>query len=186
VLTLVPTEVEAGMMTAPLTTPLALCGFGLAEAGARAAHAIATHAAAADGVILLGAAGTYDPRVHPVGSAIVAGSVRCHGIGAEGRSPEALGFGAPELLPLAGDGPEIVSVAEASSAEAAAAITRSHPRAVAEEMEGYAVALAAIAFGVDLWIVRGISNVAGDRNVSGWALPEAIRAACARIPEIAR
>jgi futalosine hydrolase len=186
VLTLVPTELEAGMMTAPLPTPLALCGFGLAEAGVRAAHAIATHPAAADGVILLGAAGTYDARAYPVGSAIVAGRVRCHGIGADGRSPEALGFGAPEVLPLAGDGPEIISVAEASHAEAAAEIARSHPAAAAEEMEGYAVALAARAFGVDLWIVRGISNVAGDRDVSGWALPEAIQAACMRIPEIAR
>ncbi len=185
-LTLVPTELEAGMMTAPLSTPLALCGFGLAEAGARAAHAIATHPEAADGVILLGAAGTYDPATYPVGSAVVAGSVRCHGIGAEGRSPEALGFGAPELLTLAGRGPEIISVAEASDATNAAAIARRHPEAVAEEMEGYAVALAAQQFGVDLWIVRGISNVAGDRDVSGWALPEAIRAACAHVAEIVR
>jgi futalosine hydrolase len=186
VLTLVPTGLEAGMMTAPLATPLALCGFGMAEAGARAAHAIATHPESADGVILLGVAGTYDPRAYPVGSAIVAGRVRCHGIGAGGRSPEALGFGAPEVLPLAGDGPEIMCVAEASDAEAAAAIARSHPDAAAEEMEGYAVALAARAFGVELWIVRGISNVAGHRDVSGWSLPEAIQAACARIPEIAR
>lgn len=185
-LLLVPTELEAGLIPSGSTGTIAICGFGLAEAGARAAHAIATRPEAADGVVLVGAAGTYNPAVHPVGSAIVAGSVRCHGIGADGRSPEALGFGRPEVLPLAGEGPEIVSVAAASDRATAADIARTHPAAAAEEMEGYAVALAALEFGVDLWIVRGISNVAGDRDVSGWALPEAIRAAYARIPERAR
>ncbi len=185
-LLLVPTELEAGMIPAEITTPFAICGFGLAESGARSAHAIATRPEAADGVILIGAAGTYDPSAYPVGSAVVAGSVRCHGIGADGRSPEALGFGRPEVLDLAGGGPEIVSVAQASDREAADLIVAAHPQAVAEEMEGYAVALAAHEFGVDLWIVRGISNVAGDRNVAGWALPEAIAAACARIPEMVR
>ena len=112
-LLLVPTELEAGMIPAPLiTTPLAICGFGLAEAGARAAHAIATRPEAADGVILLGAAGTYDPAAYPVGSAVVAGqrSLPWH------RRRRPLAGGArdsarPELLALAGSGPEIVSVA---------------------------------------------------------------------------
>ena len=180
-----PTELEAGMIPAEITMASAICGFGLAESGARAAHAIATRPEAADGVILLGSAGTYDPRAYPVGAAVVAGRVRCHGIGAGGRSPEALGFGRPEVLGLAGGGPEIVSVAHASDREAAGLIAAAHPQAVAEEMEGYAVAVAAHEFGVDVWIVRGISNVAGDRDVAGWALPEAIAAACARIPEIA-
>ena len=48
-------------------------------------------------------------------------------------------------------------------------------------MEGYAVALAAHEFGVPVTIVRGISNVAGDRNVAGWALPEALQAVCKRL-----
>ena len=90
------------------------------------------------------------------------------------------------MLALAGRGPEIVSVAAASDARRRRDRADVTPQAVAEEMEGYAVALAAQEFGVDLWIVRGISNVAGDRDVSGWALPEAIRAACAHIAEIAR
>ncbi len=54
-------------------------------------------------------------------------------------------------------------------------------------MEGYAVAVAALEFGVDLWIVRGISNVAGDRDVARLGIcPTPCRAACARIPEVAR
>ena len=51
---------------------------------------------------------------------------------------------------MAGSGPEIVSVAQASDREAADLIAAAHPQAAAEEMEGYAVALAAHEFGVDL------------------------------------
>src|SRR2546423_15528097 len=71
VLVLVPTELESGLLfpDGP-PAPLAVCGFGLAAAGAGAAHAIAEHRdAAAGGVILVGAAGTYDGAAHPVGSA---------------------------------------------------------------------------------------------------------------------
>jgi futalosine hydrolase len=48
-------------------------------------------------------------------------------------------------------------------------------------MEGFAVALAAQRFGVRLTIVRGISNVAGDRDQSRWRLGEALTAARAVI-----
>jgi futalosine hydrolase len=44
-------------------------------------------------------------------------------------------------------------------------------------MEGFAVALAARAFGVRLSVVRGISNVAGDRDQSRWRMREALTAA---------
>ena len=180
-LLLVPTELEADMLPVTPPMPVAICGVGLAEAGARAAHAIATRPEAAEGVILIGAAGTLDPGQFPVGSVVEAGSVRCHGIGAGGRSPHAMGFGRPDVLALAGSGPEILSVAEASEAAQIAGLTARYPRAVAEEMEGYAVALAAHEFGVPVTIVRGISNVAGDRNVAGWALPEALQAVCKRL-----
>ena len=56
-----------------------------------------------------------------------------------------------------------------------------HPEAVAEEMEAFAVALAALRFGVRLTVVRGISNVAGDRDQSRWRLREALTAARAVI-----
>jgi futalosine hydrolase len=158
---------------------VAVCGVGLANAGVGAAHAIATHPAAADGVVLVGAAGTYDERRQPLGSALVAGSVRCHGIGAGGRTPAELGFGGHDLLTLSPDGgPEVVSVAQASrDGRQAAAIAARYPNAVAEEMEGYAVALAARRFGVPAVIVRGISNRAGDRDRSRWQIHPALRSA---------
>ncbi len=186
-LILVPTDRERALVFAEgAPAPVAVCGFGLAEAGAGAAHAFAVHtAAAARGAVLVGAAGTYDADRHPVGSALVAGSVRCDGIGAGGRTPAELGFGAADVLPLALEGPEILSVAAASAdAGAAAARAAGHPAAAAEEMEGYAVALAARRFGVPLAIVRGISNVAGDRDVARWRLREALAAAAGRLPEL--
>ncbi|MBW2284450.1 MAG: futalosine hydrolase [Deltaproteobacteria bacterium] len=51
--------------------------------------------------------------------------------------------------------------------EQAAARTR-HFRAVAENMEGYALALAGRRFGIPVAEVRGISNAAGDRDKSRW------------------
>jgi futalosine hydrolase len=53
------------------------------------------------------------------------------------------------------------------------------PAAVAEDMEGFAVALACRLAGVPLTIIRGISNTAGDRDHARWRVPEALAAAAA-------
>jgi futalosine hydrolase len=192
VLLLVPTELESGLLFpdgAP--APLAVCGFGLAAAGAGAAHAIAEHRTAAeDGFVLVGAAGTYDTSRHPIGTAVKAGSVRCDGIGAGSgaayRSAAELGFAAADAIAL-GQGPELVSVAIAagSRSEAAERHTR-YPASAGEEMEGYAVAVAAWLFGVNLTIVRGFSNAAGDRNHAGWRMDDALGRAAALVRGIAR
>lgn len=51
------------------------------------------------------------------------------------------------------------------------------PEAVAEDMEGFGVALACSLAGVSLTVVRGISNVAGDRDKSRWRIDQALEAA---------
>jgi futalosine hydrolase len=51
------------------------------------------------------------------------------------------------------------------------------PDAAAEDMEGFAVAAACRLAGVPLDIVRGISNVTGDRDISRWQIEAACRAA---------
>ncbi len=51
----------------------------------------------------------------------------------------------------------------------------------AEDMEGFAVALACRIASVPLSIVRGISNVAGDRNHTVWQVAPAIDAIAARL-----
>ncbi len=190
-LILVPTATEAALLFpdgAP--APVVLCGFGLAAAGAGAAHAIATRPqAAAGGVILIGAAGTYDPERHPIGSAVLAGSIRCEGIGAgtgsAHRSGAELGFADSDVVTL-GEGPELLSVAAAAGSTGDVAARRArHPAAAGEEMEGYAVALAARAFGVPVTVVRGFSNVAGDRDRARWRMDAALRRAAELVSETA-
>jgi futalosine hydrolase len=56
---------------------------------------------------------------------------------------------------------------------------RRHPRALAEEMEGFAVAIAARLSGVLLSILRGASNAAGERNHRRWQPMPAVRACAA-------
>jgi futalosine hydrolase len=192
VLVLVPTELESGLLFpdgAP--GPVAVCGFGLAAAGAGAAHAIAENRAAAEeGVVLVGAAGTYDPSRYPIGTALRAGSVRCDGIGAGSgngyRSASELGFAAADAIALEG-GAELISVATAAGSPAEAAERHArYPAAAGEEMEGYAVAVAAWLFGVNLTIVRGFSNAAGDRDHAGWRMDEALGRAAALVRGLAR
>ena len=52
-----------------------------------------------------------------------------------------------------------------------------YPGAVAEDMEGFAVALACRLTGVPLAIARGISNEVGDREFERWQIPAALDAA---------
>jgi len=164
-----------------------VCGFGLAAAGAGAAHAIATHPRDAEaGIVLAGTAGTYDTTRFAIGTAVDAAAVRIDGIGANGAGPAELGFAETDVIALDGADGELLSVAEATATAAgAAARARRYPDAVAEEMEGYAVAVAASLFAVPLRIVRGASNLAGDRNHAEWRMADALAAVRARIRDLA-
>ena len=51
------------------------------------------------------------------------------------------------------------------------------PDALAEDMEGFAVAVACKLCAVPLFVVRGISNRAGDRDKANWKVLEALTAA---------
>lgn len=174
-LVLVPTGYEAARLDLEPGS-FEVCGFGLAAAGVGAARALAERRPAR--AVLLGTAGSYDTGRAPVGSAVVASAVRCVGIGAGELSAAELGWAESDLVELGGAGGELLSVASASpSPKAAAERAARHPAAVAEEMEGFAVALAARAFGVELTVVRGISNLAGDRDHAHWRMTEALAAA---------
>jgi futalosine hydrolase len=52
-----------------------------------------------------------------------------------------------------------------------------YPRALAEDMEGFGVALACALERVPLRIVRGASNIAGDRDARAWRIDDALAAA---------
>ena len=72
----------------------------------------------------------------------------------------------------------LLSVAAASGSRyEAAQRARAHPDALAEEMEAFSVALAARLAGMPLTVIRGIANVAGDRDTTRWRTAEALAAA---------
>ncbi len=178
--------------------------FGLVAAAARTAEWIAK--VRPQHVVLMGIAGSYGDTA-AVGQACCFESVRCMGIGVGSldqdsyRSAEALGW--PQVV-LEGASPESIGDelklfhhGEACSeglllSVTGAAANRDHaakraamfPRAVAEDLEGYAVALACRLYDVPLTIIRGISNQAGDRNHDGWQVAEALQSAAKLFGEV--
>lgn len=170
-----------------------LCGFGPVSAAARAAQLLAELRPRR--VLLLGLAGSLAHERTPLESAHGFARVRLDGVGVGGGAgflpPSHLGFaqwqGAEriaETLPLSPHGQgELLTVCAASASPAeASARRRRYPDASAEDMEGFGVALACRLFGVPLAVVRGISNVAGERDRGTWC----VRAALAAARELAR
>jgi nucleoside phosphorylase len=171
---LVPTRLEADGLGLH-DRAVELCGFGLAEAGVRAMHAMAARRPAR--VVLAGIAGTYDAAAAPIGSAVIPSRVRCVGVGAGGRSAAELGFAATDELALDGqDGLALSVVSASGTPDEAAARAAEAPGARIEEMEGYAVALAATMVGASCTMVRGVANAAGDRDRAGWRIGPALEA----------
>jgi futalosine hydrolase len=202
-LVLVATAVEArlldGLGGLGAARPLeALCGFGPVAAAANAARLF--ERLGPRRALLIGVAGSYDLDRLPLGSARAFARVALDGVGAgEGRDlrgAQALGFSQrlPGRAPL-GDEPELLALARpplskdrqadllltVCAAAAGDAMTRERrvrfPAALAEDMEGFGVALAAEQAGVPLAVVRGISNAVGDRDVARWDLRGALGAA---------
>ena len=188
-----------------------LCGFGPIAAAARTAELIAR--LTPHRVVLIGIAGTFDSEHFPVGSARAFDAVAIEGIGAgEGEDfvgPTALGFPqwpggeAGERGPvldrilLATDGTIhrdpldaqalLLTTCAASGSPAQAHLRRErHPSALAEDMEGFAVAFACALAGVPVSIVRGATNVVGDRDPARWRIPAGLAAARERALEILR
>ncbi|MEO8493674.1 MAG: futalosine hydrolase [Planctomycetota bacterium] len=179
-----------------------LCGFGPVAAAARAMQLIAMHQPTR--VILVGIAGSLRPEL-AVGTARSFLRVRCDGIGAgtgaDFKSASEIGWkhwgskasaedepqasigDAIHLQPRLTDGwkqgGDLLTVCAASASEADVAMRwRRYPDAVAEDMEGFGVAVACHFGAASLEIIRGISNRAGDRDKSNWDIDGALRAAC--------
>jgi futalosine hydrolase len=201
-LILVPTEMERRSL-APILAPVmeqgccvALCGFGPVAAAARTAQLLTEHAP--ERVLLVGIAGSLNDRL-AVGAACRFDQVACYGIGAGSGgdfvSAETLGWhqwpGDQSYDPI-GDciacGPAggaggsradllLTVCAAAASAEDVRLRKQAFPAAMAEDMEGFAVAFACRLRGVSVDVVRGISNVAGDRDKSRWQVAAAVESA---------
>jgi futalosine hydrolase len=205
VVILVPTERERRVVGPRLAAHgrVELCGFGLVAAAARTATLLAE--LGAERVVLVGIAGRLDDRL-AIGSAWHFDRVACHGIGAgtgaafvpartlgwpqwPGNPPDPATAIGDELRCVAspdrdpsGPGRLLLSVAAAAAtADDVAARLALFPDAAAEDMEGFAVAAACRLRSVPVAIVRGISNVAGDREPSRWRIDEALEAAADRV-----
>jgi futalosine hydrolase len=202
-LLLVPTDLERQGLVPLVASALGdddrleLCGFGPVAAAARTAALLARHRP--DRVLLVGIAGRLDDRLD-LAAAYRFGHVACYGVGVgshDGFVPAGqLGWpqwpgdpadGSPTISDVIACDPdgvtmpdaELLLTACAASATAADVLARKRafPEAVAEDMEGFAVAFACRLAGVPLDIVRGISNTAGDRDHARWQTAAALRAA---------
>jgi futalosine hydrolase len=165
-------------------------------AAARTAQLLTEHAP--ERVLLVGIAGSLDDRL-AVCAAYRFDRVACYGIGAgtgsDFVSAETLGWHQwpgdqshdpiGDLIacgPAGGTGGSradllLTVCAAAASAEDVRLRRQAFPAAMAEDMEGFAVALACRLRGVPVDVVRGISNMAGDRDKSRWQVAAAVESA---------
>lgn len=202
-LILVPTDSELkhlqprlAQIAADTCGLIAVCGFGPITSGICTTRLIARHAP--ESVILVGIAGALDPQLR-IGTAQSFAQICCYGIGAgcgsEYQSAGELGWNQwtdPESAEPVGDiiripgtpdhveseSPMLLTVCAASAnADEVADRLRRFPRAVAEDMEAFSVAVACRMAQIPLTVVRGISNHAGDRNKSNWNVAAALEAA---------
>ena len=175
---------------------VSICGFGPVAAAARAGMLIAEFQP--DHVWNLGIAGSLSDQAN-VGESYTFADVAMHGVGAgEGESHISaiemdwhfwVGDTEDKLnqdavigsqLPLVGASNNecgLLSVCAASaSAEEAKRRNEKHPGVVAEDMESFGVAMACKLASVPLTVIRGISNVAGNRDIESWEVDSALAA----------
>lgn len=70
-----------------------------------------------------------------------------------------------------------VTVSTCSGSRSGGEILAQRFSAIVENMEGAAVALVCLRYGVDCLEIRGISNLVEERNVESWDMPRAMKAA---------
>lgn len=190
VATAVPAERDAVARALP-GAPIDCLAVGVGPARAAARTAAALAAAPYGLVVSAGIAGGFAPHA-PVGSLVVADEITAADLGAEtadGFVPVTeLGFGAvshrpPEALvqeAAAATGARVGAVLTVSTvtgtAARAAALRERHPTALAEAMEGFGVAEAAVARDLPVLEIRAVSNPIGPRDRAAWRIGDALTA----------
>ncbi|MFI9204862.1 futalosine hydrolase [Streptomyces sp. NPDC053048] len=187
-------RVKPGNADGPVLDVLA-AGVGPAASAAGAATALTAAALTGEPyqlVIASGIAGGFAPRAG-LGAVVVSDAIVAPDLGAQSSdggflSLSELGFGVIEHRvpePLArrvaeATGAvrgEVLTVTSATgTAERAAELTARHPDAVAEGMEGFGVAEAAVAHQVPVIELRTVSNAVGPRDRGTWRVGEALAA----------
>lgn len=193
ILILVPTEIELRFVREGLGATehaeIELCGFGPVVAAARTAFLIDRFKPKL--VLLLGIAGRLNEEL-VIGSAYEFNVLGCYGIGAgqgaEFRTSGELGWQQWPQAPVVADAlylqgghswkRQLLTCCSASSNQQdVQQRLEKFPNAMAEDMEGFAVAVACGLAEVPLRVVRGISNQAGDRDHRHWKINEAMQSA---------
>lgn len=195
---LIPSDLERDLFLRysecclPKNAAVQTCGVGLVASSAATVAAIDHHRP--DRVFHVGIGGGLSDHAK-VGSAYVADGVSQQGIGIgeadSYQSSEQSGFSrfnqsidlqTPDSISLeqtpATESFEFLSVAGASVSEQQAERRRNmFPKAILEDMESYSVVHACRIAKVPVAIIRGVSNVAGDRNLKNWNVDGAMKAA---------
>jgi futalosine hydrolase len=164
---------------------------GVGPAAAAAGTATALARSPYDLVVSAGIGGGFQPEA-PVGSLVVADEITVADLGAEtpdGFLPVTeLGFGTVthrppaalvrELATATGARPGTVLTVSTvtGTAARATALRARHPRALAEAMEGFGVAEAAVAHGIPVLELRAVSNPVGPRDRAAWRIGDALAA----------
>jgi futalosine hydrolase len=201
-LLLVPTPAEAKFIRDSLGDVISdwnlqICGFGPIAAAARTGVLIARHFP--EQVLLLGIAGSYDLEKCPVGSATQFSDVACYGVGIGSGDRYAsatdigwVSFDGDLVDAKIGDVITLACGYHGNKKSSRLLLTsptasadhddrrrriRAFPEALAEDMEGYAVAAACLTASVPLCIIRGISNQVGERDMEHWDMGGAMEAA---------
>lgn len=212
-LLLVPTELELDLLrdiTGKFRNVLTakICGFGPIAAAARTSQLLSQ--IQPNRAFLIGIAGTYDECRLPVTSASTFDEVILDGMGsgqgASYRNASKMGFaqwpGSEDtchepiyqrlhLVPVpvsnqsSNQNRVLLTTCSASASPSEAEARRNNYQdAIAEDMEAFSVAIACAFHQVPLGVIRGISNVAGDRRRAQWQIEPALREA-ARLLTIA-
>ena len=189
---LVPSEIElklAKNLTIGENERLMVCGVGVVASAIRTMQLLQQYQPRR--TVLFGIAGAYDGRAE-LGQVLDFSNVALWGVGAgEGHRHQSLQqmnlqalpkqlMSENELLSLNSQCADptsglllTVTAASGSPVETEVKLAR-HTNALAEDMEGFAVAQACQLNHTKIQIVRGISNYAGDRDHSRWKISAAM------------
>ena len=194
---LIPTEFEREKVQAILADrhpdlasrfAFEICGFGPIAAAAKTMQLLIAKPAK---VVLVGIAGTYQAERFPVGSATKFDHVICYGVGvgsgSQFVSAAELGWQQGKAVddriacaagPATETNCDLLTVCSAADnvSEAKGRLAK-NPTAVGEDMEAFGVAMACQMSGVAFELIRGFSNVAGDREKANWKIDQALSAA---------
>ncbi len=197
ILLLIPTDPEHVLVKKPVKRLLDkydvkffTCGFGPVLPAAITTETIHQHRPHL--VILCGIAGAYAQASLEIGAAYEFAQVKIDGIGTgqgtEFKTPSQMGwnqFAGDSDRPSIGDtidvgnsgGQCLLTVCAAAGDSVQADDRHQRYAAQAEDMEAFAVAAACQLQNVPLRLVRGISNIAGERDHSKWKSADAMNSA---------